>query len=58
MGPQKENEVSRAGAEVRVSFQRTRWYNGKVFTWLGIRKTTGRGEGSSGLSFDYLQHEN
>ncbi|MEM7572028.1 MAG: hypothetical protein AAF433_03965 [Bacteroidota bacterium] len=53
----QENEVSRAGAEVRVSFQRTRWYNGKVFTWLGIRKTTGRGEGSSGLSFDYLQHE-
>lgn len=50
-----ENEIQRAGARVRQSFQRTRWYNGKVFTWLGIRKSTGRGEGSSGLAFDYLE---
>lgn len=50
-----ENEVQRAGIRVRQSFQRTRWYNGKVYTWLGIRKTTGRGEGNSGLAFDYLE---
>ncbi|MEM8586181.1 MAG: hypothetical protein AAGF87_18045, partial [Bacteroidota bacterium] len=50
----REEEVPRAGAHVRLSFQRTRWYDGKVYTWLGIRKTTGRGEGSSGLKFDYL----
>jgi hypothetical protein len=50
-----ENEVQRAGIQVRQSFQRTRWYNGKVYTWLGIRKTTGRGEGNSGLAFDYLE---
>ncbi|MGB3546729.1 MAG: hypothetical protein WBA17_07125 [Saprospiraceae bacterium] len=49
-----EEEVPRAGTRVRLSYQRTRWYNGRVYTWLGIRKTTGRGEGSSGLAFDQL----
>jgi hypothetical protein len=29
-------------------------YNGKVFVWFGVRKTTGRGEGSSGLGFDRI----
>ena len=49
-----EEEVPRAGVQVSQSFQRTRWYGGKVFTWLGVRKTTGRGEGSSGLAFDQI----
>ena len=49
-----EEEVPRAGVKVRQSFQRTRWYNGEVFTWLGVRKTTGRGERSSGLAFDQV----
>lgn len=49
-----EEEVPRAGILVSQSFQRTRWYGGKVFTWLGMRKTTGRGEGSSGLAFDQI----
>jgi hypothetical protein len=47
-----EEEVTRAGTNVYQSYQRTRWYNGKVITWLGIRKQTGRGEGSSQLAFD------
>ncbi len=47
-----EEEVSRAGANVYQSYQRTRWYNGKVITWLGMRKQTGKGEGSSHLAFD------
>jgi hypothetical protein len=50
-----EEEVPRAGISVTQAFQRTRWYGGKVFTWLGIRKTTGRGEGSSGLAFDRIE---
>jgi hypothetical protein len=50
-----EEEVPRAGVQVSQSFQRTRWYGGKVFTWLGVRKTTGRGEGSSGLAFDRIE---
>jgi hypothetical protein len=49
-----EEEVPRAGVRVSQSFQRTRWYNGRVFIWLGARKQTGRGEGSSGLAFDQI----
>ena len=49
-----EEEISRAGVTVRLSFQRTRWYGGRVFTWLGTRKQTGRGGGSSGLAFDQV----
>ncbi|RKN79362.1 hypothetical protein [Ulvibacterium marinum] len=49
-----EEEVPRAGISVSQSFQRTRWYGGKVFNWLGARKKTGRGEGSSGLAFDQI----
>lgn len=50
-----EEEVLRAGTNVTQSFQRTRWYSGQVFVWLGVRKRTGRGEASSQLKFDYLQ---
>ena len=49
-----EEEVPRAGVRVAQSFQRTRWLDGRVFTWLGVRKQTGRGEGSSGLAFDQV----
>ena len=49
-----EEEVPRAGAMVSQSYQRTRWIGGRVFTWLGVRKQTGRGEGTSGLAFDRL----
>jgi hypothetical protein len=49
-----EEEVPRAGAHVLRSFQRTRWTNGRVFTWIGMQKRTGRGEGHSGLAFDRI----
>jgi hypothetical protein len=49
-----EEEVPRAGIKVSQAFQRTRWYGGKVYIWLGIRKTTGRGEGLSNLQFDQI----
>lgn len=49
-----EEEVPRAGARVTQSFQRTRWRDGRVLVWLGVRKQTGRGEGSSGLAFDRI----
>lgn len=59
VSPQKayyihEEEVPRAGIMVNQCYQRTRWYNGKTFNWLGMHKKTGRGEGTSGLKFDYL----
>ncbi len=49
-----EEEVPRAGATVTGNYQRTRWLNGKVVTWFGRTKTNGRGEGSSGLRFDFI----
>jgi hypothetical protein len=49
-----EEEVPRAGVRVTQSFQRARWRDGRVFVWLGVRKQTGRGGGSSGLAFDRI----
>ncbi len=49
-----EEEVPRAGARLTQAFQRTRWDGGRVYTWLRVRRQTGRGEGSSGLGFDRL----
>jgi hypothetical protein len=49
-----EEEVPRAGAHLLQRFQRTRWMGGRVVTWLGVEKQTGRGEGASNLRFDFL----
>jgi hypothetical protein len=49
-----EEEVPRAGAILTRKFQRARGPNGEVFTWIGRRKQTGRGEGASGLAFDQV----
>jgi hypothetical protein len=49
-----EEEITRAGTDVRQSFQRTRWHDGRCIVWFGVRKLTGRGEGLSNLRFDYL----
>jgi hypothetical protein len=49
-----EEEVPRAGIVVTQSWQRTRGPDGRVHTWIGVRKRVGRGEGSSGLAFDRL----
>jgi hypothetical protein len=49
-----EEEVPRAGIQVTQRYQRTRWRDGRAWVWLGVRKQTGRGEGSSGLAFDRL----
>jgi hypothetical protein len=49
-----EEEVPRAGIRVLQAYQRTRWRGGRVVVWLAAHKSTGRGEGSSGLAFDRL----
>ena len=49
-----EEEVPRSGIRVTKAFRRTRWIDGKAVVWISVRKQTGRGEGSSGLSFDRL----
>jgi hypothetical protein len=50
-----EEEVPRAGAIITRRYQRVRWSNGETYLWLGRRKSTGRGEGSSGLQFDQIR---
>jgi hypothetical protein len=49
-----EEEVPRAGRLVTRSYQRTRWFDGSTYVWLGRRSGTGRGEGSSNLQFDQV----
>jgi hypothetical protein len=49
-----EEEVPRAGARLMQGFERTRWRDGRVYTWLRVRRQVGRGEGTSGLGFDKL----
>ena len=49
-----EEEITRAGTQVSLAFQRTRWRQGRVVVWLSARRQTGRGEGSSGLAFDQI----
>ena len=50
-----EEEVPRAGAIVRRSFQYARTADGRSYLWIGRSKTTGTGESNSGLSFDALK---
>ena len=49
-----DEEVPREGARVTRAYQYTRWVNGSTYLWVGRRKQSGRGEGSSGLRFDSL----
>ncbi len=50
-----EEEIPRAGTIVTRSYQRVRGADGTTHLWLGRRKSTGRGEGSSGLQFDQIR---
>ncbi len=52
-----EEEVPRSGVHIQKNFERTRWLNGEVTVWLGLKKKTGRGEGNSGLAFDTLENK-
>ena len=51
----EEEEISRTGAFVERSWQRTRWLQGRTLLWVGRRKTAGRGEGWSNLVFDQIE---
>jgi len=50
-----EEEIPFAGTIVTRSYQRTRWYDGRTYLWIGRRRETGRGVGSSGLRFDQIE---
>ena len=49
-----EEEVTQTGTTVSVAYNRARSGNGRVAVWLGARRGSGRGSGSSGLRFDLL----
>ena len=50
-----EEAISRSGLMVQLTMQRTRGVDGKTYLWLARKVLSGRGEGSSGLTFDYLR---
>ncbi|WP_349606114.1 MULTISPECIES: hypothetical protein [Cupriavidus] len=50
----EEEEIPRAGIYVERSWQRARWIGGRTLTWVGRRKSAGRGEGWSELVFDRI----
>jgi hypothetical protein len=52
----REEEVQRAGAFVDRAFQLARWVDGSSHLWMARRKRPGRGEGWSGLRYDFLEH--
>jgi hypothetical protein len=47
-----DEEVPREGVHVARHYQLARWIDGSTWAWMALRKTVGRGEGSSGLRFD------
>lgn len=49
-----EEEVIAVGTKVKLTNQRTRWFRGKTFNWLGAKKELSRIQANSGLSFDEL----
>jgi len=49
-----EEGVPQVGANVTRTFQRARWWDGRIVTWLGRRKAIGRWARGSGLTFDQI----
>ncbi len=51
----EDEEVPRDGIELKRAFNYARDASGRALLWIGRSKTTGRGEGASGLSFDRVR---
>jgi len=49
-----ESIIPRTGIIYTEQFQRTTWFTGREFLWIGRKKRIGTGEGSSGLRFDVI----
>ena len=50
-----DEEVPRDGIELKRNFNYARDTQGRAVLWIGRSKTTGRGEGNSGLKFDVVK---
>jgi hypothetical protein len=49
-----EEEILAVGTKISLNHQRTRWFNGKTFNWLGAKKEISQTMGNSGLQQDEL----
>lgn len=49
-----EEEIPVSGVTVSRRVQRTRWYDGRTYLWIGRASETGRGGASSHLRFDQI----
>jgi len=49
-----EEELPRSGLKLTRRWKYVRWIDGSTHLWIGRQRTTGRGEGSSGLQFDLI----
>jgi hypothetical protein len=47
-----DEEITRAGVQVRMVEQLARWHDGSSYVWRGREKRPWRGEAASGLRFD------
>ena len=52
-----DEEVPREGVRVTQRRRMARWIDGSTWAWMALRKTVGRGEGSSGLRFDSVNSQ-
>lgn len=52
-----DEELPREGLRLERRRQMTRWVDGSTWLWTAYRKYIGRGEGSSGLTFDRIERE-
>lgn len=50
----REESIPKAGVRVQLTRQRIRWTDGSTHVWMGRKVKAGRGEGNSGLRFDFL----
>jgi hypothetical protein len=50
----REEAIPRAGVRVQLTRQRVRGTDGQTYIWVGRKVLAGKGEGSSGLTFDQL----
>jgi hypothetical protein len=49
-----EEEIPRSGAEVKLVWKRTRWFDGRTYQWLAYKKNIGMGEVDAHFKFDVL----
>lgn len=53
-----EEEITGYGVKLELTAQRTRWFLGESFNWIGARKVISQYQANSGLLFDELIEKN